>query len=152
MYPNAFIALLNNQHIWVAAFACISAQTLKALVEYAYTKKMDKSMFFGTGGMPSSHSAFVVAMASSVGTVEGLHSPIFAVALAFALIVMYDAAGVRRAAGKHAEVINNLMERLEKVGIRPDQKLKELLGHSPIEVMAGALWGILTTSVIYWIF
>ena len=151
MYPNAFIALLSNQHIWIAIFSCFSAQFLKVLIEYAYTKRVDKALFFSTGGMPSSHSSFVVAMAASVGTTEGLHSPIFAVALIFAFIVMYDAAGVRRAAGKQAEVINNMVERLENIGINPDKKLKELLGHSPIEVVAGALWGILVTAAIYWV-
>ena len=149
MYPNAFIALINNHHIWIALFSCISAQAIKVLIEYAYTKKFDRALLFGTGGMPSSHSAFVVAMAASVGTTEGLHSPIFAVALIFAMIVMYDAAGVRRAAGKQAEVINHLVERLENIGITPDEKLKELLGHSPIEVVAGAIWGILTAALLH---
>ena len=151
MYPNAFIALLNNPHIWIALCACVSAQALKVLTEYAYTRKFDKAMLFSTGGMPSSHSALVVGMATSVGTIEGLHSPIFAVALVFAVIVMYDAAGVRRAAGKHARVINDMVGRLENIGITPDEKLKELLGHSPIEVVAGALWGILTASVVHWL-
>ena len=148
-YPNALIALLNNQHIWIAAFACISAQALKVLIDYGRTKKIDRAVFWGTGGMPSSHSAFVVAMATSIGTTEGLHSPLFAIAIVFALVVMYDAAGVRRAAGKHAEIINVLMGRLENIGITPDKKLKELLGHSPIEVMAGALWGILISTAVY---
>jgi acid phosphatase family membrane protein YuiD len=151
MYPNAFIAFLNNQHIWIALFSCFSAQLLKVLIEYAYTKKLDKSLFFSTGGMPSSHSSFVVAMAVSIGTAEGLHSPLFAVAMVFAIIVMYDSAGVRRAAGKQAEVINTLVERLENIGITPDKKLKELLGHSPIEVVAGALWGILVAAAAYWV-
>lgn len=149
MYPNAFTALLNNQHIWIAILACVSAQALKVLIDYGRTKKVDRALFWGTGGMPSSHSAFVVALAASIATAEGLHSPLFAIALVFALVVMYDAAGVRRAAGKHAEVINILMERLENIGIKPDKKLKELLGHSPIEVMAGALWGILTATAAY---
>ena len=149
MYPTAFIALLNNHHLITAIFACISAQIIKVLIEYAYSKKIDKALFISTGGMPSSHSAFVVAMAASVATTEGLHSPIFAVAAVFASIVMYDAAGVRRAAGKHAEVINALVERLENFGITPDEKLKELLGHSPIEVVAGALWGIASTAIAH---
>lgn len=149
VYPNVFTAFLNNQHIWIAVFACISAQALKVLIDYGRTKEVNRSLFFGTGGMPSSHSAFVVALAASIGTAEGFHSPLFAIALVFAFIVMYDAAGVRRAAGKQAEVINMLMESLENMGITPDEKLKELLGHSPIEVVAGALWGILTTAVAY---
>lgn len=148
-YPNEFAALLNNTHIWIAAFACLSAQGIKVLIDYGRSKKMNTALFFGTGGMPSSHSALVVAMTTSVGTVEGLHSPFFAIALIFAIIVMYDAAGVRRAAGKHAEVINTLVDRLKNIGINPDKKLKELLGHSPIEVVAGALWGILVASVIH---
>ena len=122
MYPNAVIALLNNHHLLTAVFACFSAQAIKVLIEYAYTKKVDKALLFSTGGMPSSHSAFVVALAASVGAAEGLHSPIFAVAAVFAMIVMYDAAGVRRAAGKHAEVINALVEKLENIGITPDEK------------------------------
>ena len=149
MYPNAFVALLNNQHIWIAAFACVSAQALKVLTEYAFTRKLERGMLFSTGGMPSSHSAFVVALASSIGVMEGLDSTVFALALVFALIVMYDAAGVRRAAGKHAKVINDLVERLEKIGISPAEKLKELLGHSPIEVVAGALWGGIVTAVAH---
>ena len=148
-YPNEFIALLNNVHIWTAAFACLSAQGIKVLIDYSRSKKMNTALFFGTGGMPSSHSALVVALTASVGTVEGLHSPLFAIALIFAIIVMYDAAGVRRAAGKHAEVINTMVDRLKNIGITPDEKLKELLGHSPIEVVAGALWGILVASAVH---
>jgi len=151
MYPNAFVALLNNQHIWIAVTSCLSAQVMKALIGYSYSKKFDKALLLSTGGMPSSHSAFVVAMAASVGIAEGLHSPVFAVAMIFAIIVMYDAAGVRRAAGKHAEVINNLVERLQSIGITPAEKLKELLGHSPIEVVGGAIWGLLVTTLAYWV-
>jgi len=149
VYSNAFIALLSNHHIWIAALACVSAQALKVLIEYGRTKKIDKVLLFSTGGMPSSHSALVVALAASIGTIEGLYSPLFAIAIVSALVVMYDAAGVRRAAGKQAEVINLLMERLESIGITPDRKLKELLGHSPIEVVAGAIWGILTSTVAH---
>lgn len=139
---DAAAELLNNPHIWIALFSCVSAQVLKGLIEYSYTRKLNKSILFGTGGMPSSHSAFVVAMAVSVGTVEGLDSPVFAVAMVFAIIVMYDAAGVRRAAGRHAKVINLLVGRLQSIGVKPVGKLKELLGHSPVEVVGGALWGI----------
>ena len=149
MYPNAFIAFLNNQHIWIAAFSCVSAQILKGLIEYLRSRKWNMTMFFSTGGMPSSHSALVVAMATSIGHTEGLHSPLFAVACIFAIIVMYDAAGVRRAAGKHAEMINDLVESLERIRITPDKRLKELLGHSPIEVVAGAIWGIISASLAH---
>jgi len=149
VYPNAFIALLNNQHLWIAALACVSAQILKGLTEWFRTQKWNTAMFFSTGGMPSSHSALVVALATSIGHVEGLHSPLFAIACIFAIIVMHDAAGVRRAAGKHAEIINTIVESLERIRITPDKRLKELLGHSPIEVMAGALWGIAVASLVH---
>lgn len=149
MYSNAFTALLNNHHIWIAALACISAQALKVLIEYFRTKSVNKTLLFSTGGMPSSHSALMVALAASIGTIEGLYSPLFAIAITSALVVMYDAAGVRRAAGKQAEVINMLMDSLNNIGITPDEKLKELLGHSPIEVVAGAIWGILTSTVAH---
>jgi len=146
---NAFSALLSNQHIWIAGFACVSAQILKGLIEYLRTKKWNMSLFFSTGGMPSSHSALVVGMATSIGHVEGLQSPLFAIACIFAIIVMYDAAGVRRAAGKHAEIINTLVDSLERIRITPDKRLKELLGHSPIEVFGGALWGLAMASLAH---
>ena len=151
MYPNDFIALLHNPTLWIAAFACVSAQVMKVLIEFAYTRKMSLHMVLSTGGMPSSHSALVVAMATSVGKVEGLHTPLFAAALVFALIVMHDAAGVRRAAGKQAKVLNMMLENLENQGIKLDEKLKELLGHSPIEVIAGAIWGVSSALVAHMI-
>ena len=151
MFPNALADMLNNRHIWVALFACVSAQGIKVLIEYAFTQKLDKALLFSTGGMPSSHSAFVVALALSIGTMEGLNSPVFALAFVFACIVMYDAAGVRRATGKHAQVINDLMDRLKKIGVKPDKKLKEILGHSPVEVVGGAIWGSVVVALAYWL-
>ena len=148
-YPA--LAIVHNRHIWIALFACISTQMLKILVEYTHTKKIKKALFFSTGGMPSSHSALVTALTISIGVAEGLGSPLFAIALIFSIITMHDAAGVRRAAGKHAEIINMLVEKLESIGITPDKKLKEMLGHTPIEVVAGAIWGVLVASVTQWI-
>jgi len=149
MYATPFIALLHNRTIWVALSACASAQVIKVLIEYTLLKKVNRSSLVSTGGMPSSHSAFVVALAASVGMVEGLQSSLFAISAVFALIVMYDATGVRRAAGKHAEMINRLTENLHSIGIKPHEKLKELLGHSPIEVVAGAFWGIIVASIAH---
>ncbi|MCL1998007.1 MAG: divergent PAP2 family protein [Turicibacter sp.] len=152
MYANQFVALLNNHHIWIAVFSAVSAQCVKMLIEYAFTKKIDKTALFGTGGMPSSHSAFVTAMATSIGMTEGLNSSMFALAFAFAMIVMYDAAGVRRAAGKHAKIINLMLDTLKDFGINTDTKLRELLGHSPIEVIVGALWGVLISTLAFLVF
>ena len=148
-YGNPFIALVNNHAIWVSLFACFSAQLLKMLIPLAITRKATPALLFTTGGMPSSHSALVCALATAAGLQYGMQSMFFALALMFAVVVMHDAAGVRRAAGKQAEVINMLVERLDSQGITLDAKLKELLGHSPIEVVAGALWGVLIATVTF---
>ena len=99
--------------------------------------------------MPSSHSSFVTSLACSVGFEEGFSSTLFAIAFVLSMIVMYDASGVRRAAGKQAEVLNIFIANFEKHGIKIDSKLKELLGHSPIEVFAGAILGIVVSVLMY---
>jgi len=95
----------------------------------------------GPGGMPSSHSAFVTSLAVAIGLTEGWDSGMFAVSFVFAAVVMYDAAGVRRAAGRQARVLNQLMTIMLKEGHFPATKLRELLGHTPFEVVMGALLG-----------
>ena len=134
--------IFNNQHIWTSAAACITAQISKGFLDSLRTKKINTKMMLSSGGMPSSHSALVCALTVSIGISEGLGSTYFALSAAFAILVMYDAAGVRRAAGKHAEVINSIMANLETLGAKPHRKLKELLGHTPIEVFGGAIWGV----------
>ncbi len=126
--------------------ANVIAQVLKTLIHALQHKQPDMRMLFTTGGMPSSHSASVVAMATSVGLIEGFSSIAFALASTFAIVVMYDSAGVRQAAGKQARVLNNIVKEL----LSPEHtlsgaKLKELLGHSPKEVLAGAILGILVS-------
>jgi len=136
-----------NITLWTAVFAWAAAQVLKVGVDYKKSKKTDLSIFISTGGMPSSHSAFVSAMTTAVGLRNGFDTSIFALCCVFSMVVMYDAAGVRRAAGKQAEIINQLVEAIENTGIEMDKKLKELLGHSPIEVVAGALLGVAVAVV-----
>ena len=120
------------------------AQLLKMIFVLIRDKKLDFSRMVGSGGMPSSHSAFVVSLAVSVGLKEGFSSSLFAVSVVMALIVMYDAAGVRRAAGQQAKLLNQLVEKWETDDIENrGQKLKELLGHTPVEVFAGAVLGAL---------
>jgi acid phosphatase family membrane protein YuiD len=99
---------------------------------------------FDSGGMPSSHTSLVVGLATSVALTEGLGSPLFVLCLAFALIVMYDAAGVRRHAGKQAEVLNALVEDYFQGHPVSEQELKEVLGHTPLQVAMGALLGVVT--------
>ncbi len=120
------------------------AQVLKVIFVLIKSKKLDFSRFIGSGGMPSSHASFVVSLAVSVGLTEGTMSAEFAIAVVLALVVMYDAAGVRRAAGQQARILNRLVEEWGKKDFsETEKKLKELLGHSPVEVFAGAVLGFL---------
>ncbi len=126
--------------------ANVSAQVIKTIIHALQHKRPDFRMLFTTGGMPSSHSASVVAMATTVGLLEGFSSITFALAAAFAIVVMYDSAGVRRAAGRQAAVLNIIMKELLSEGHKLNViKLKELLGHSPKEVLAGAVLGALVS-------
>ena len=105
--------------------------------------------FLGTGGMPSSHSAGVSALAISVGYQVGFHTPAFAVALMFALVTMFDAQGVRRAAGRQAVALNKLIDELYLKGQMNQERIKELLGHTPVEVLVGAALGGMIAVVVY---
>ncbi len=120
------------------------AQLLKVIHTIVKNKKIDFRRFIGSGGMPSSHSSFVTSLAASVGILEGFSGSSFAMAAVFALVVMYDAAGVRRAAGQQAKILNQIVKEWENSDFaHTDKRLKELLGHTPKEVFAGALLGIL---------
>lgn len=124
------------------------AQFLKVLIFFAMHKKINFERFFGSGGMPSSHAAFVCALALSTGRIEGFATTYFAITLGFAMVVMYDASGVRRETGKQAVIINYLMDRIEeKTGYR-DDILKELIGHTPVEVIIGAILGTVIAAVL----
>jgi len=125
---------------FVGAFA---AQFLKFIFFVAKNKYINFKIITVTGGMPSSHSAFVVALTTSVSLVNGYRSVEFAIALGFAMIVMYDAAGLRRSAGRMAAVLNRVVDEIwEHKPSHPKEKLMELLGHTPLEVLMGALLGI----------
>jgi acid phosphatase family membrane protein YuiD len=135
--------ILDNQVLLVSLAASLIAQTLKLVVEYAIHRKVNFSVLMETGGMPSSHAALVTALATGVGQVRGWDSIEFAIATIFAIIVMYDAAGVRQAAGQQARIINQIVDELfqEHKEISED-RLKELLGHTPKQVIVGCLLGI----------
>ena len=124
--------------------AALIAQVMKFVLHLIFKKKIDFKVFTTTGGMPSSHSAGVVGIATSVGIITGFDSISFAIAMGYALIVMYDAAGLRRASGKMASCLNKIMDDFYKHDVQSaGGKLKELLGHTPIEVIAGATFGAL---------
>lgn len=130
---------LSNTPIWAGIIGWLSAQVIKVILTLFSEKRLDLTRLYGSGGMPSSHTSFVMALTFSIGKIHGFNIPSFAVALAFSFVVMYDAAGVRRAAGKQAAVLNKL---IFHSGLKPEEQLKELLGHTPLQVMAGAVLGI----------
>lgn len=123
--------------------SAITAQFIKFILFTIKTRKINFKIFTTTGGMPSTHSAGVVALSTTVGLLEGFESIVFAVAAGYALVIMYDAAGLRRAAGKTAACLNKMMEEFYNHDLRAvGGKLKELLGHTPFEVFVGAVYGI----------
>jgi len=141
--------LLSNRILWAALAANFSAQVLKLVIYYLLEKRWSWDRLLESGGMPSSHSAMVTGLATGVALVEGVGSSAFAIALVFALIIMYDATGIRRAAGQQAELLNDLVEELRTVlheGFKP-KPLKELLGHTYLEVAAGAILGV---AIAFW--
>ena len=117
-------------------------QLFKVIWDLVVTHKFNFKRILGAGGMPSSHSAVVTSLATMIGKSQGINSPIFALSVIFACIVMYDAAGVRRAAGKQAKLLNKLIETPGLSNIQVQEKLVEVLGHTPTQVFVGALIGI----------
>lgn len=126
-------------------------QGFKGIADYARTRRWNLRRFVETGGMPSSHAASVSSLSTMVGLNEGFRSTLFGVTLFFSLIVMYDAAGLRRAAGRHAMVLNRLIDEHFKNPEQGAQKLMELLGHTPFEVLVGALLGVGSAILWKWI-
>lgn len=123
-------------------------QSFKVVYELITTKKFNFKRIMGAGGMPSSHSAVVTSLATMVGKEYGTDSAIFAISLVFACVVMYDAAGVRRAAGKQAKLLNKIIETPGLTGIQVTERLVEVLGHSPMQVIVGASIGIMVGLIV----
>ncbi len=145
---NDFFEAFKNSVILTAILGWFIAQFLKVIFVCIKHKKIDFRRFIGSGGMPSSHSSTVMALSTAIGLTEGFLSNIYAVSLVLALIVMYDAAGVRRAAGQQARILNKIVEEWGKASFSDtEKKLKELLGHTPVEVLAGAILGIVIAVV-----
>lgn len=146
---NVFLDLFTNRVIIAAFTAWAIAQGLKVVLTLVISRKFDSSRFLGSGGMPSSHSAMVCSMVTAIGFSEGFGSSICALACCFAGVVMYDAAGVRRSTGKNAAVLNHLLDGLAGNGfVFDEERLKELVGHTPVQVFAGALLGVLVGTLI----
>ena len=146
----AFVQLIQNKPLGCAASAWFLAQVIKAVLYWAIEKKFDWKRIWGSGGMPSSHSAFVLALAVALGLENGFDSPAFAVSFALMAIVIYDAMGVRYETGKQGQIINKILAELFVEG-KPltDDRLKELVGHSPLEVLGGLIVGVVCLLVFY---
>jgi len=150
IYIKDFVlAVLSNLPLMAALFSMFFTQFIKVLFYYAVEKEINIQRFFEAGGMPSSHSAMVCSLATMIGLTAGWSSTWFAIATVFSIIVMYDAAGVRRAAGKQALILNRIVEDIYTKGKISKERLKELMGHTPLEVFIGAVLGIINSIVIY---
>ena len=134
--------LAYNHILWTTFSAWFIAQFLKGIFYFIKEKRINFRRFVGAGGMPSSHSALVASLATAIGLAQGWDSPIAALAIVFALITMYDAAGVRLAASRQAVTLNKIVDELFEEGEFHQERLKEFLGHTPVEVIAGATLGI----------
>ena len=130
------------RYLLVPFLVWFSIQTFKVIWDLVTTKKFNFKRILGAGGMPSSHSATVITLATMVGRSEGTHSPMFAIALIFAIIVMYDAAGVRRETGKQARVLNEIVNTPGLSSLQVREKLIEAVGHTPKQVFVGAIIGV----------
>lgn len=141
-YPELITCIVS----WLAS------SILKIPVFFFMHRKLNIKLAFGTGGMPSSHSATMTGTTLAIGLFSGFDHPAFAIAVAISMIVIYDAAGVRREAGFHAEALNRMLEDwfvIAKTPTAEQKKLKEMLGHTPIEVMGGVLTGLVTALILW---
>lgn len=146
---DILLELARNRILWITLFTWFIAQTIKVTVGVIREKKFNFRWFVGTGGMPSSHAASVSALCTLVGFSCGFDSPLFLIALTFAIIVVMDAQGVRRATGKQAEVLNRMLDDIYWKHRIQEDRLKELLGHAPIEVFAGIALGVISATLLW---
>lgn len=136
------------KYLYVPFILWFCIQVFKVIWDLVKTKKFNFKRILGAGGMPSSHSAIVTSLATLIGKNEGITTPIFALSVIFSFIVMYDAAGVRRAAGKQATILNKIVNTPGLSNLQIHEKLVEVLGHTPIQVFVGAVIGIIVGLVV----
>jgi acid phosphatase family membrane protein YuiD len=142
------LGVFHNQVLVATLIAWGVAQTIKLPIEFLQTRKWNWALLLRAGGMPSSHSALVTAAAHAVGLTIGFDTPVFAVSLALAMVVIYDATGIRRQAGKHAEIINAMVQGLVEGHPLRQEQLREVLGHSPVEALVGVAWGLVAAQLV----
>ena len=143
-----FQEVITNKYVYIPLIVWFCIQTFKVVHDLIKTKKFNFKRILGAGGMPSSHSAIVTCISAMIGKSEGFDTPIFALSLIFAMVVMYDAAGVRRAAGKQARLLNKIVETPGLSSVQVQEKLVEVLGHTPLQVFVGAFIGIVVGLLV----
>lgn len=143
--------LFSNRILISGIIAWSLAQIIKVPLNYLTERRWDWALLLRAGGMPSSHSALVTAVAHTIGLFSGFDTPVYALAVAIAIIVIYDATGIRRQAGKHAEVINAMIRDLTHGHPLQEERLREVLGHTPLEALGGMLLGLLVAQISWFI-
>lgn len=144
MFTGIRQAAAGNPVLFLAVLAWFIAQVLKVVINLTVQKELNLRLLISSGGMPSSHSALVCSCAATIGQLDGLHSTSFALAAVLSLVVMYDACNVRRAAGEQAKILNRIVDHWEELfPAMVGKDLKELLGHTPLQVCMGALLGVI---------
>ena len=139
----------RNRILWSTLTVWVLAQATKVVVGFFQEKRFNFRWFIGTGGMPSSHAAGVSALATSIGLQQGFDTVMFALAASFAMITMFDAQGVRRSTGQQAWILNKMMDDIYWKGQIETKRLKEFVGHTPIQVLAGFIFGIVCAVILY---
>jgi len=149
-YPHSFFPeIFQNRIFLITLTVWFLAQTIKVVLGVIKEKRFNFRWFIGTGGMPSSHAAGAAALATSMGLEYGFASPLFAVAATFAMVTMFDAQGVRRATGSQASILNKMMDDIYWKGQIEEKRLKELVGHTPVQVLAGFVFGVICAMILY---
>jgi len=147
---SMFMQCIHNPVVVSMFSGWFIAQVIKVFIGVVTEKRFNFKWFVGTGGMPSSHAAGVTAMATSVGLWQGVGTALFAVTLMFTVIVIFDAQGVRRATGQQAEILNKIMEDIYWKKKIQEDRLKELVGHTPVQVFAGIFIGLAVGFILFW--
>jgi acid phosphatase family membrane protein YuiD len=145
-----FKAIFQNRILEIMLAAWLLAQVIKIPLDFLYSRRWNWALLLSVGGMPSSHSALVTSATVAIGLYHGFDNPLFALGVAVTMVVTYDAAGVRRQAGIHAQRINVLFEELLRGHVVDQKELREVLGHTPLEVTGGVLFGILI-AILMWL-
>ncbi len=145
---NFFDGIVHNQVFCISFVSWFTAQLIKVLLTLWFDKKLNLYRMVGSGGMPSSHSSTVMALSTAVGLLNGWNSEMYGMSLIFSVIVMYDASGVRQSVGKQAIILNTILDDLYQHKPIREERLKELVGHTKVEVFAGAILGIVIANIM----